>query len=130
MDRWIDYDYAIVRIVPQVHRCTFVNAGVILHARTARYVGMRSTLDRERLLLLCPSADADLAGRYLDAYQRIASGAADAGPIALLPASERFHWLTAPRSAVIQTSEVHCGRTREPEQTLEQLFAEYVMRVT
>jgi hypothetical protein len=127
MDHWIDYDYAIVRIVPRVHQCTFLNAGVILHARTAPYVGMRSTLDVERLLHLCPSADVALVQRYLHAYQRIADGEADAGSIALLPASERFHWLTAPRSAVIQTSEVHCGRTRDPEGTLEALFAEYIV---
>ena len=123
---WIDYDYAIVRVVPHVHLCTFVNVGVVLHARTARYLDARLALDRDLLMHLCPTVDLDLVERYLDAFARICRGTADAGPIALLPPSERFHWLTTPRSAVLQISAVHAGRTHDPAATLDDLFRMHV----
>lgn len=124
---WIDYDYAFVHVVPQVYLSTFENVGVILHARTAGFLEARFHLDRQRLQSLCPSLDLDLIEQYLDVYERICAGAPDAGPIALLPPSERFHWLTAPRSAVLQPSDVHGGRTRNPADTLEQLFQMHVV---
>jgi hypothetical protein len=125
---WVDYDYAVVRVVPKVHLCTFMNLGVVLHARTAHYLGTRLHLDRARLAAWCPSLDVPLLERYLDAYERVCRGGADAGPIGLLPPSERFHWLTAPRSGVLQTSDVHAGRTRDPEATLERLFRELILQ--
>ena len=123
---WIDYDYAVVRVVPLVHLGTFQNVGVVMHARTAHFLDTRLYLNRNHLATLCPSLDIELVERYLDAFQRICHGTANAGPIALLPPSERFHWLTAPRSAVLQTSAIHVGRTRTPEATLEQLFKAHV----
>lgn len=123
---WHDYDYAIVRVVPQVHLCTFVNAGVVLHARTARFLDARFHLDPERLALLCPDVDLPMVERYLDAYRLVCAGGTGAGPIGLLPPSERFHWMTAPRSAVLQCSEVRAGRTSDPAATLEHLFDIYV----
>ena len=123
---WIDYDYAIVRVVPHVHQGMFINIGVVLHARTAGFLDAHLHLDRGRLSRRCPTLDMDLLDRFLSAYQRICEGATDAAPIALLPPSERFHWLTMPRSAVLQCSEVHAGRTRDPAATLEQLFIEHV----
>ncbi len=123
---WIDYDYALVRVVPHVHLCTFATVGVVLHARTAGFLEGRFHLDRPRLNALCPGLDFDLLERYLDAYRSICQGSAGAGPIGLLPASERFHWLTAPRSAVLQPSEVHAGRTHNPAATLEDLFKAHV----
>ncbi|MDX1546129.1 MAG: DUF3037 domain-containing protein [Rhodothermales bacterium] len=123
---WIDYDYAVVRVVPRVHLCTFQNVGVVLHARTARFLDVRLFLQRSRLASLCASLDVELLERYLDAYRRVSDGGAEAAPIGLLTPSERFHWLTAPRSTVVQTSDVHAGRTRDPEVTLEQLFKAHV----
>lgn len=123
MTPWVDYDYAVVRVVPEVHRSAFLDVGVVLHARTAAFLGLRLHLDRDRLRALCDRIDADLVARFLDAYARIARGGAEAGPIGLLPPSERFHWMTAPRSAVLQTSDVHAGRTRDPQATLDALFA-------
>jgi hypothetical protein len=123
---WHDYDYAIVRVVPQVHLCTFLNVGVVLHARTAGFLGGRFHLDDAPLLGLCADVDLPLVARYLDAYRRICEGGAGAGPIGLLPPSERFHWLTAPRSAVLQPSDVHAGRTADPQATLDHLFAMHV----
>ena len=123
--RWFDYDYAIVRVVPHVHLCTFVNVGVVLHARTARYLGLRLASDLDRLGFR-GAVDPALLRRYFEAYERVSRGGAEAGPIGLLPPSERFHWLTAPRSAVLQTSEVRTGRTQAPEATLRHLFEMHV----
>ena len=123
---WIDYDYAIVRVVPQVHLCTFLNVGVVLHARTARFLDTRFQVDAARLRTLCPTLDLELLDRYLTAYRHVCHGTDDAGPLGLLPPSERFHWLTAPRSTVLQTSEVHTGRTRDPATTLARLFTTHV----
>lgn len=120
---WYDYDYAFVRVVPRVHLGTFVNVGVVLHARTAGFLGVRLYCDAERIAALCPDAlDYEALLQHLDAYERVSRGGPGAGPIGLLPASERFHWLTAPRSAVLQTSEVHAGRTPDPAATLEHLY--------
>ena len=123
---WIDYDYAVVRVVPLVHLCTFQNVGVVMHARTAGFLDTRLYLNRNHLNTLCPTLDMALVERYLDAFQRICHGDPKAGPMALLPPSERFQWLTIPRSAVLQTSPVHGGRTRDCEETLEQLFKAHV----
>jgi len=123
---WVDYDYAIVRVVPRVHCGTFVNAGIILHARTASFLGARVHLHRDSLAALDASIDLDLMERYLDAYRQVCDGADGGGPIGQLSRSERFHWLTAARSTVLQISPVHGGRTRDPEHTLDHLFSQYV----
>lgn len=123
---WIDYDYAVLRLVPSVHRCAFQNVGVVLHARTARFLNLRLVDVPDGLDPLCQTLDADLVARFLTAYARIGEGGPAAAPIGLLPPSERFHWLTAPRSAVLQPSAVHAGRTRDPAATLDALFAEHV----
>jgi hypothetical protein len=124
--QWIDYDYAVVRVVPQVHLCTFANVGVVLHARTAGFLDARFHVDRERLARDCPDLDLDVLERYVAAYGSVCRGGRNAGPVGLLPPSERFHWLTAPRSAVLQTSEIHAGRTRDPRSALDHLFTSYV----
>ena len=121
-----DYDYATVRVVPCVHRGDFVTIGVVLHARTAGFLATRLHREAEWLATRCPGVDQDVLARYLDAYERVATGGAVGGPVGLLPPSERFHWLTAPRSAVLQTSFVHTGRTDDPASTLEHLFAQHV----
>ncbi|GAB5519728.1 MAG: DUF3037 domain-containing protein [Rhodothermales bacterium] len=119
--RWHDYDYALLRVVPRVHTEQFVNVGVLLHARTARFLGLR--LHAGLPLDLPHTLSPDLLHIHLAAYTQIADGSEDAGPIGLLPPSERFHWLTAPRSAVIQTSALRAGRTTNPAATLDRLFA-------
>ena len=121
---WIEYDYAVVRIVPKVHLCTFINIGVVVHSRVENFLDARIEIDRERLQALCAGLDIRTLERYAEAYLRVCRGGSDAGPIGLLPPSERFHWLTAPRSAVLQTSEVHPGRCRDLPETLERLFHE------
>jgi hypothetical protein len=121
-----DYDYATVRVVPCVHREDFVTVGVVLHARTAGYLAARLRRDPAWLAARCPGLDAATLDRFLAAYERVAEGGPESGPVGLLPPSERFHWLTAPRSAAVQTSAVHTGRTADPEATLDHLFAQHV----
>ena len=104
------YSYATVRIVPRVERGEFVNVGVILFAREQEFLNARIELDRERLRALAPELDVDLVERHLRTFEDICAGRDRGGPVAALPASERFHWLVSPRSTMIQTSPVHAGR--------------------
>jgi len=120
------YDYAIVRVVPRVERGEFVNAGVLLSCRDGRFLGVAFALDEARLRALDPRVDVELVRAQLDAIDRIVAGAVDAGEIAGLPSRARFHWLTAQRSALIQTSPVHGGRCSDPQQALRHLLARMV----
>jgi hypothetical protein len=120
------FQYAIVRVVPRVERGECVNAGVVLFCRPRRFLAARIALDEPRLLALAPDVDLAAVRGHLDALCRIAAGDAAAGPIAALPASERFHWLVAPASTIIQCSAVHTGLTDDPEGELERLVARLV----
>ena len=115
------YDYAIVRVVPRVERGEYVNAGVILFCRTRRFLGARIALDGGRLAALAPQLDINDLSRHLAIIPLVCTGGAGAGPIGALPLAERFHWLVAPRSAMIQTSPVHSGLCAAPEAALEEL---------
>jgi Protein of unknown function (DUF3037) len=116
------FDYAIVRVVPRVERGEFVNAGVVLFCRTRRFLGARIELDEGRLLALAPDIDLAEVRRHLEAIPLICAGGPEAGPIGRLPQAERFHWLIAPRSAMIQTSPVHSGLCADPAAALEHLL--------
>ena len=116
------YDYAIVRVVPRVERGEFVNVGVIVSCDATESLEARIDRDPSRILALDPSADVEGIGAGLAAIESICAGSAGAGALGRLSARERFHWLVAPRSAVIQTSPVHTGRTASPELLLEHLF--------
>ena len=116
------FQYAIVRVVPRVERGECLNVGVVLFCRPRRYLAARVALDEARLRALAPDVDVDAVHTHLDALRRIAAGDAAAGPIAALPASERFHWLVAPASTIIQCSPVHTGLTDDPEHELEHLL--------
>lgn len=120
------YHFAVLRVVPHVHLGAFANVGVILHSRTAEFLGMRVLADRERLDRLSEGIDHDLLVRYLHRFEEISSGDPAGGPVALLPPSERFHWLTAPRSDVLQPSPVHEGVCADPAAALEKIFREVV----
>ena len=108
------YDYAIVRVVPHVERGEFVNAGVIVSCPTQGYLAARIAFDAARLSALSPSSDAEEIAAALAVIPLIAAGDPRGGPIAALPRGERFHWLVAPRSAIIQTSPVHTGLCDDP----------------
>ena len=124
--RWISYDYAVLRVVPHVYLGTFVPVGVMVHARTADFLAMRVLADVEKLRARVPAVDVDLLVRYLRSCQLVCDGDATAGPVALAPPSERFHWLTAPRSDVIQSSPVHSGMTEDPRTALDELYTRFV----
>jgi hypothetical protein len=124
--RWVDYDFAVLRAVPHPHVGTFVPVGVVVHARTAAFLRLKALDDPAELARRVPEVDAELLARYLRSCARVCDGAPDAGPIALVPTSERFHWITAPRSDVIQSSPVHEGVCEDPARAVEALYAEYV----
>ena len=120
------FDYAIVRVVPRVDREEFINAGVILYCLTRRYLEARVELDERRLLALAPDADVELLRSHLESIPRICTGGKAAGPIGQLPQKERFHWLVAPRSTMLQTGPVHSGLCEDPTKTLEHLLQRMV----
>jgi hypothetical protein len=119
---WTPYHFTILRVVPHVHTGAFVNVGVVLHARTAGFLGMRAITDESALCRMAPDVDCGLLLRYLATYDAICRGDEHAGPIALLSDSERFHWLSAPRSDVLQPSPVHEGLCIDPRAELDLLF--------
>jgi hypothetical protein len=121
------YDYAVIRIVPQVDREEFINVGVVLSCPGLKFLGSRVHVDPVRLTAFAPTLDAEAVQQHLASFQAICEGGADAGPIGELPARQRFHWLIAPRSTVIQTSPAHTGLCRDPEDTLEKLLRQYVL---
>lgn len=123
---WSDYDYAVVRVVPRVHCGTFINVGVVLHARVEGLLVARFEHDRQRLASRCSGVDPDTILRFIAALEAIVAGGPDGGAIGMLAPSERFHWLTAPRSAVLQTSEVHPGRSHDIRSELDRLYDEQV----
>lgn len=116
------FDYAVLRIVPRVDREEFINAGVVLFCLDHRFLGARVHVDEKRLSALWPDVDLDVVRRHLEAFPAVCQGVANAGPIAQLSQRERFHWLVAPRSTIIQVSPVHSGLCEAPELALDQLF--------
>lgn len=120
------FQYAVVRVVPRVERGESLNAGVILLCRPRRFLAARVELDPARLRALAPDVEPATIRSHLEGIVRIARGDADAGPIAALTQGERFHWLVAPSSTVIQPSEVHTGLCDDPAQELDHLFERLV----
>ncbi|CAN5882202.1 DUF3037 domain-containing protein [soil metagenome] len=123
----VAYDFAVLRVVPHVHLGAFEAVGVIVHARTAEFLGMRALTDPAVVRARFPGLDHELLLRYLHTFEGICAGDPAAGPVALDPVSERFHWLTAPRSDVLQTSPIHEGLCGDPGRALDMLYEEYVM---
>jgi len=121
-----EFQYALLRVVPHVERGERINAGVVLFCRRGRFLEARVALDRARLAALSPDVDADGIDRHLQTLVRIAAGDPQGGPIAALEQSERFHWLVAPSSTIVQPSAVHTGLCGDPAATLDRLFAELV----
>jgi len=116
------FEYAIVRVVPRVERGECLNAGVILWCRSLAWLRAAIELDHDRLLALAPGADVAMIESHLESVARIATGGGDAGPIGRMDPGERFRWLVAPRSTVIQVSEVHEGLCPDPAEALEHLL--------
>ena len=123
------YDYAVIRVVPRVERQEFVNAGVIVWCRELEHLEARVELDETRLRALDASADIDAVHRHLASIVRICAGGDGAGELGKLSKRERFDWLVAPRSTIIQTSPVHTGRCVDMASTVEHLLASMVRAV-
>jgi hypothetical protein len=116
----------LLRIVPRVERQEFINAGAVVYCPELHYLGARIHLDRERLKALWPEADVPLVEQHLDAVQRICDGDPQAGAIAKLSQRERFHWLTAPRSTIVQPSPVHTGVCESTDGVLDRLERQFL----
>jgi hypothetical protein len=116
------FQYALIRIVPDIARGERLNVGVVLLCRTKRFLGARVGLDAERLAAMAPGVAAADLEPLLDAIVRIAAGDPEAGPIARLGLAERYHWLVAPASTVLQASKAHTGLCHDPATELDHLF--------
>lgn len=120
------FDYALIRVVPHVEREEFMNVGVILFCRTERFLDARIMLDEERLRDFAPELDVNTVRAQLELIPRICAGGPEAGPFGQLDQSERFHWLTSPRSTTIQVSPVHCGLCTNPAAALSNLVEQTI----
>ena len=121
------FEYAVVRIVPKVEREEFLNVGVVLYCAKEKFLRAMFKLDEERLGIFCKQTDIDELREYLQAFERICLGGSEAGAIGKLPMAERFRWLTATRSTVLQTSKVHPGFCNNPAEMLTKLFEQLVL---
>jgi hypothetical protein len=122
------YDYAVVRVVPRVERGEFVNAGIILSCDMERILLACIDLDERALLALDPRVDMDLVRSVLESIPAICAGGEAAGDLGRMSARERFHWLVAPRSTIVQTSPVHTGQCSDPTAALEHLLRTMIRR--
>jgi DUF3037 family protein len=123
-----DFQYAILRVIPRVERGEALNAGVVLFSRRHGFLAARTELDVAALAALSPGCDPAEVRAHLETLARVAAGDPAGGPIAALEPSERFHWLTAPSSTIVQPSAVHTGLTDDPAAELDRLFAQLVAR--
>ena len=116
------FEYALLRVVPRVERGEFINAGVILYCQEARFLDARVHLDAERLRALDPSLDHGRVLAHLEVARRVCAGGPEVGAVGLLSPVQRFGWLVAPRSTVVQPSPVHTGLAEDPEKAIERLL--------
>ena len=116
------FEYALLRVVPRVERGEFINAGVVLYCQEAKFLDARLHLDRERLRALDPDLDPEVVLAHREVARRVCAGGPQAGAVGLLPPGQRFGWLVAPRSTVVQPSPVHTGLAEDPEEAIEHLL--------
>lgn len=116
------YDYAVIRVVPKVEREEFVNVGVVVSCPAKRFLDACIELDEQRLFAIDATLDLETIRMHLAAIPLICRGGESGGPVGQLPPRERFHWIVAPRSTIIQTSRVHTGLCQDPAAVLEHLL--------
>jgi hypothetical protein len=116
------FEYALLRVVPRVERGEFINAGVVLYCQDAKFLDARVHLDTERLRALDPNLDPETVRAHLEVARLVCEGGPEAGAVGLLPPVQRFGWLVAPRSTVVQPSPVHTGFADDPEEAIEHLL--------
>lgn len=120
------FEYAVIRVVPHVEREEFLNVGIVLYCAPQKFLKTRFELDEKRLLALCDKLDLQELRQHITSFERICAGGKDAGPIGMLSMPERFRWLTATRSTVLQTSKVHPGLCTDAAEMLTRLFGQLV----
>ncbi|WP_299397520.1 DUF3037 domain-containing protein [uncultured Gelidibacter sp.] len=123
----VTYEYAIIRVVPKVEREEFFNVGVILFSKRKNYLGVKYKIDRKKLEAFSEDLEYDMLKEHLDAWQDVCTGTSESGTIGQFEVSDRFRWLAASRSTIIQSSKTHSGLCRDPKQELEQLFKTFVL---
>jgi hypothetical protein len=116
------FDYAVVRLVPRVEREEFLNVGVILYCLSQGFLGAKVELDEARVSAFAPELDLEWVRGHLESLPRICAGGRAGGPIGRLSQKERFHWLVAPHSTIVQAGPVHSGLCEEPAAALEHLM--------
>lgn len=121
------YEYAVIRVVPKVEREEFINVGIILFSKRAKFIRLKYHLNEEKLNCFSDDIDIDLIKDTLDSYRKIANGEKEGGVIAGYDIPERFRWLTAVKSSCIQTSRPHSGFSDNLENTIDKLFEELVL---
>ena len=122
------FEYAVIRIVPHVEREEFINVGVILYCKDLKFLEAKWMLNESLLLMVAPNLDIAEVKDNLCAFDVLARGGPDSGSIGQLDLPERFRWLTATRSTILQPSSVHPGYTSDPAATLQKLFDQLVLR--
>jgi hypothetical protein len=120
------FEYAVIRVVPHVEREEFINVGVVLYCKYQKFLQTIVELNETRLMALCDKLDIVELKEYIASFERICQGGPSAGPIGKLPMAERFRWLTATRSTVVQTSKVHPGLCNDAAEMLERLYRQLV----
>jgi hypothetical protein len=121
------FEYAVIRVVPRVEREEFLNVGVIVFCSRLKYLELIYTLDHNRLLAFYPKLDIAELAQHLQAFEAITKGSKDGGPIAQLDLANRFRWLTATRSTILQSSKVHPGFCGDPAAALQRMHATLVL---
>ena len=121
------FEYAVLRVIPRVERGECINAGVVLYCQVDGFLDARVHLDADRLKALDPHADLEAVRAHLEAVRSVCAGGSEAGTVGSLPLRERFGFVVAPRSTVVQPSEVHTGLTDDPEAELERLLRSMVL---
>lgn len=121
------FEYAVIRVVPRVEREEFINVGVILYCSKQKFLETLYHINEEKLKTISPQTDIEEIQEYLQSFEKICHGGSKGGPIGQLPMAERFRWLTAVRSTVVQSSPVHPGLCLDAEETLNRLFSQFVL---
>lgn len=121
------FEYAIIRVVPKVEREEFINVGVILYCGPLKFLKTKISLNHDRIKAFCHNVECEELENYIQSFERISRGGTGSGPIGELSMAERFRWLTATRSTIVQTSKVHPGITNAPEDMLNRLFEQQVV---
>ena len=121
------FEYAIIRVVPRVEREEFFNVGVILFSKRNKFLGIKYNINKDKLKAFYTDVELEMLEDYLNAWKLICDGDPHGGKIGTFELSDRFRWLTACRSTIIQSSKTHPGLSNDPQKTLDEIFVNYVL---